>query len=161
MDVKQLKKIQTPTSYTNVKGRVPQEHAALATQEGISEQAIIEMAYKEVYEQLSKETTLRGILPQERVNIPVPQPKRRGEYGTPGLRTQIIELLEKNSCETGEIIDQLNADAGNVYARLSELIADGTIAHNGGRPRRYWLKSKGDPLVNELFPPGTKTEIMR
>ena len=60
-----------------------------------------------------------------------------------------------------EIQDLIEAKPESVQGLVSALKSANIICASGTRPKKYFLKSKGNPELRSMFPKGTKASFMK
>lgn len=165
MNIEELKKEKVEIQYSMVKGKAQRHHVEAVLQSGISEERVIEEAFKEVYEQLVRRGAISNITPKTVQREIIPK-QVRGEYTTKGIKEEILSYIKQHpGCSGKEIEDNIPGMGHNsIYSHLDKMKTMGLITR----------RSRGDNakdgigcyVVNQeeeleaMIPTGTKVNMM-
>lgn len=76
-------------------------------------------------------------------------------------KAAIFDLLERREMMTMQEFVMEGFDQNRIYSQLSIFRKFGLIDSSTDRPKKYFIKSKGNPQLREMLKNAGKTEVMR
>lgn len=156
MNIDELRKGKEQLQYRRVGGRAQILHVRAANDAGITESAIIESAFKEVYELLQKRGLLQSIGQNGQVHEKIIK-EVRGEYipRNKEKKDLILEYVKKHpGQELKDMHPKLGMPPGTIWSILNRFVIEGVIEK---RDKAYFFSDE----IADLVPKGTMMEFMR
>lgn len=157
-----LKPIKDP-ELIRVSGSAEKEDVDVVMAIGISRERVIRAAFKEVADQARRDTTMRTVISMSTKTEKIGK-RTLGEHKENSVKGKIITYLDKEgeSMTAQELKEKLTEHTeASVQIAISNLKMDGLLGASSERPARYFIKERGDPLLKDYLPTGSKTEVMR
>lgn len=166
MNIDELKREKVKIDFVLVKGKAQRLHVQAATAAGITQERIIEEAFKEVYDQLYRRGAINSITPKDTIKEVIHKVER-GEYKIDSSRKKLLTPMQKNVLayirnHPGQIALKIDKDCpgmgtNSVYSLLLKLIKLGLIIR---KDNQYFSREPQSSEVQEMVPKGTKISMM-